>query len=106
MGQMEYGKMIAGCAAALATQTGSIGYLGPLINDETRRFVNSAYLGARYCWENYLGKDPRRPELRRQLDRLLVQHPGRHARPDAGDATTSSTAALTSSSAASTRPRP
>ena len=51
MGRMEYGKMIAGCAAALRTQTGQIGYLGPLINDETRRLVNSAYLGARHCWE-------------------------------------------------------
>jgi simple sugar transport system substrate-binding protein len=58
MGQMEYGKAIAGCSAALQTQTGSIGYVGPLINDETRRLVNSAYLGARYCWENVLGKDP------------------------------------------------
>jgi len=29
MGRMEYGKMIAGCAAALTTQTGKIGYLGP-----------------------------------------------------------------------------
>lgn len=35
MGRMEYGKMMAGCAAALTTQTGKIGYLGPLINDET-----------------------------------------------------------------------
>jgi simple sugar transport system substrate-binding protein len=58
MGRMEYGKMMAGCAAALTTQTGSIGYLGPLINDETRRLANSAYLGARYCWENYRGEDP------------------------------------------------
>src|SRR3990170_7470821 len=59
MGQMEYGKMIAGCAAALTSQTGSIGYLGPLINDETRRLVNSAYLGAKYCWEEYRGEtDP------------------------------------------------
>jgi simple sugar transport system substrate-binding protein len=58
MPQMEYGKMIAGCAAALSTQTGKIGYLGPLINDETRRLVNSAYLGAKYCWENYRGEDP------------------------------------------------
>jgi len=59
MTQLEYGKMIAGCAAALTTQTGSIGYLGPLINDETRRFVNSAYLGAKYCWEEYRGEtDP------------------------------------------------
>ncbi len=58
MGQMEFGKMIAGCAAALKTESGDIGYLGPLINDETRRLVNSAYLGARYCWENYRGNDP------------------------------------------------
>jgi simple sugar transport system substrate-binding protein len=58
MGRMEYGKMIAGCAAALKTQTGTIGYLGPLINDETRRLVNSVYLGARYCYENYRGEDP------------------------------------------------
>jgi simple sugar transport system substrate-binding protein len=52
MGRMEYGKMIAGCAAALQSETGKIGYLGPLINDETRRLVSSAYLGAKYCWEN------------------------------------------------------
>ena len=58
MGRMEYGKMIAGCAAALTSQTGKIGFLGPLINDETRRFAASSYLGAKYCWENYLGKDP------------------------------------------------
>ncbi len=56
MGQMEYGKMIAGCAAALTTQTGKLGYLGPLINDETRRLAASAYLGAKYCWEKYRGK--------------------------------------------------
>ncbi len=58
MGRMEYGKMIAGCAAALTTQTGKIGYLGPLINDETRRLAASAYLGARYCWSEVLGNDP------------------------------------------------
>lgn len=58
MGRMEYGKMIAGCAAALTTQTGQIGYLGPLINGETRRLAASAYLGAKYCWENYAKKDP------------------------------------------------
>lgn len=57
MGRMEYGKMIAGCAAALTTKTGKIGYLGPLINDETRRLASSVYLGAKYCWTNYLGKD-------------------------------------------------
>jgi simple sugar transport system substrate-binding protein len=58
MGRMEYGKMIAGCAAALSTQTGRIGYLGPLINDETRRLASSAFLGAKYCWTNYAGNDP------------------------------------------------
>ncbi|MCE5207815.1 MAG: BMP family ABC transporter substrate-binding protein [Chloroflexi bacterium] len=57
MGRMEYGKMMAGCAAALTSQTGKIGYLGPLINDETRRLASSAYLGAKYCWEQ-AGKDP------------------------------------------------
>ncbi len=58
MGRMEFGKMIAGCAAALKSESGTIGYLGPLINDETRRLVNSAYLGVRYCWENYEEQDP------------------------------------------------
>lgn len=58
MGRMEYGKMIAGCAAALSTNTGQIGYLGPLINDETRRLAASAFLGAKHCWTEYLGNDP------------------------------------------------
>jgi len=58
MGRMEYMKMVAGVAAAMTTQTGKIGFLGPLINDETRRLAASAYLGARYAWVNYLKKDP------------------------------------------------
>jgi simple sugar transport system substrate-binding protein len=57
MGRMEYGKMIAGCTAALTSQTGKIGYLGPLINDETRRLAASAYLGAKYAWTHYRGRD-------------------------------------------------
>ena len=57
MGKMEYGKMIAGCAAALKTETGSIGFVGPLINAETKRLVNSAYLGAKHCWETYRNGD-------------------------------------------------
>lgn len=57
-GRMEYGKMMAGCAAALTTQTGKISYLGPLINDETRRLASSVYLGAQYCYENYRGLNP------------------------------------------------
>ncbi len=59
MGRMEYMKMIAGVAAAMTTKTGKIGFLGPLINDETRRLAASAYLGARYAWVNYLKKDPK-----------------------------------------------
>jgi simple sugar transport system substrate-binding protein len=59
MGKMEYGKMIAGVAAALTTKTGKIGYLGPIINDETRRLASSVYLGAKYAWVNYLKKDPK-----------------------------------------------
>ncbi len=57
MGRMEYMKEIAGCAAALTTQTGKIGFLGPLINSETRRLADSAYLGAKYCWTKVLNKD-------------------------------------------------
>jgi basic membrane protein A and related proteins len=58
MGRMEYMKMVAGCAAALTTRTGKIGYLGPLVNDETRRLTDSAFLGARYCWTTYAHKNP------------------------------------------------
>jgi len=58
MGRIEDMKAIAGCSAALATETGKIGYLGPLINHETLRLASSAYLGARYCYENFRGMDP------------------------------------------------
>ncbi|MCW5878254.1 MAG: BMP family ABC transporter substrate-binding protein [Anaerolineales bacterium] len=58
MGRMEDMKAIAGCAAALNTQTGHIGYVGPLINHETIRLTASAYLGARHCYETYRGEDP------------------------------------------------
>ena len=58
MGKMIYGKMIAGCTAAMATESGTIGYVGPLINEETRRLASSVYLGARYCYENYRGENP------------------------------------------------
>lgn len=56
--QLEWGEMIVGCAAALTTETGQIGYLGPLINAETRRLAASAYLGAKYCYETYAGGNP------------------------------------------------
>ena len=58
MGKMEYMKAVAGCAAALKTETKTIGYLGPLINDETRRLASAAYLGCRQCYEKYRGGDP------------------------------------------------
>jgi simple sugar transport system substrate-binding protein len=58
MGKMEYGKMIAGCAAALQSDSGKISFLGPLINSETRRLASSAYLGANYCWnQNSISSD-------------------------------------------------
>ncbi|MDQ7032354.1 MAG: BMP family ABC transporter substrate-binding protein [Desulfonauticus sp.] len=60
MGKMIYGKMMAGFMAGLVTKTGKIAYLGPLINDETRRLANSAYLGARYAWTKVLHKDPKK----------------------------------------------
>ena len=57
MGKMEYAKMMAGFSAAMTTKTGKIGYLGPLINEETRRLASSCYLGARYAWEKVLKRD-------------------------------------------------
>ncbi|OQY51998.1 MAG: BMP family ABC transporter substrate-binding protein [Desulfobacteraceae bacterium 4572_88] len=56
-GRMEYGKMMAGFVAAMTTKSGNIGYLGPLINEETRRLASSCYLGAKYAWETVLKKD-------------------------------------------------
>ena len=56
MGRMEYGKMMAGFAAAMTTKTGKIAYLGPLINAETRRLTASAFLGAKYAWTKVLKK--------------------------------------------------
>ena len=50
---MELPRLIAGCAAALTSESGSISYLGALINPETRRLASSSYLGARYCADNY-----------------------------------------------------
>ncbi len=58
MGKMEYGQMMAGFAAAMSSKTGKIGYLVPLINDETKRLAASCYLGARYAWTQVLKKDP------------------------------------------------
>ena len=57
MGKMEYMKEVAGCAAALTTKTGKIGFLGPLINSETRRLADLAFLGAKYCWTQVLKKN-------------------------------------------------
>lgn len=59
MGRMEYGKMMAGFAAALTTKTGNIGYIGPLDNQQSRRLASSCYLGARHAWADVLKKDPK-----------------------------------------------
>ena len=48
---------------------------------------------------------PRRPDVRGQLDRLLVQHPGRHARPHAGQQRLHRRRRGRPHAAASTRPR-
>lgn len=58
MAMSEWPRLVAGCAAAMTTETGKLGYIGPLINAETRRVAASAFLGAKYCWENYRGEDP------------------------------------------------
>jgi len=58
MSKMEFMKAVAGCAAALKTETGQVGYLGPLINDETRRLASAAYLGCQECYETYRGGNP------------------------------------------------
>ena len=42
---MELPRMIAGCAAALTSESGHIGYLGALINPETRRLASSRLPG-------------------------------------------------------------
>lgn len=57
MASSEWARLVAGCAAALASETGKLGYVGPLINAETRRIAASEYLGARHCWEAK-GGDP------------------------------------------------
>ena len=76
MGKMEWGKLIDGCAAALMTETGKIGYLGPLINNETRRLAASTYLGASYCYENYRGMDPAELEFSVQWIGFWFNIPG------------------------------
>ncbi len=56
MGRMEYGKMMAGFVAGLTSRTGKIAYLGPLINEETRRLAVSSYLGAHHAWTKVRGR--------------------------------------------------
>ena len=82
MPQGEYTKMIAGCAAALTTQTGQIGYIGPLINDETRRFVDFGLSWREILLGELPGERSGRPEIQGHLDRFLVQYPRCDFRPD------------------------
>lgn len=55
MGRMEFMKAVAGCAAALKTQSKTVAYVGPLINNETRRLASSAFLGCQECTKLYRG---------------------------------------------------
>ena len=69
MGRMEYGKMMAGFAAALTTKTGKIGYIGPLISEETRRLAACARYQCFYIFKlldntgqvNYYRREARSP---------------------------------------------
>ena len=54
----QYGQMMAGMVAALTTKTAKIGYVGALADPETLSLASSAYLGAKYGWQNLLKKDP------------------------------------------------
>jgi simple sugar transport system substrate-binding protein len=55
MGRMEFMKAVAGCAAALKTQSKTVAYMGPLINNETRRLASAAFLGCQECTKLYRG---------------------------------------------------
>lgn len=57
MAMIEWPRLIAGCAAALTSETGKLGYVGTLATGETLRVSSSAYLGAKHCWEQK-GGDP------------------------------------------------
>jgi simple sugar transport system substrate-binding protein len=56
-GRLADARQLAGCAAALQSQTGSIGFVGPFPNNEALRDENTAYLGAKDCWEKKHGTD-------------------------------------------------
>ena len=81
MGKMIYGKMIAGCAAALASETNAIGYVGPLINSETLRLTNASYLGAKYCFANYRDMGPEQMRFRVEWIGFWFHVPGVTADP-------------------------
>jgi simple sugar transport system substrate-binding protein len=49
MGQMEYAKSLAGCAAGVMTKTGVLAFLTGPDQDETRRLFNSFLWGAQHC---------------------------------------------------------
>ncbi len=105
MGRMEYGKMIAGVRRR------------PDHPDRQDRLPRSAdqrrdpppgclrLPGRQVRLDRVPEEGPRRPEVQGQLDRLLVQHPRRHLRPDPGGRRLLSTAATTWSCRASTPPR-
>ena len=85
MGKMEYGKMIAGVAAALdhPDRQDRLSWSADQRRDPPPCFVRLPR-ALSTNGRKYLKKDPAAAEVHRQLDRLLVQHPGRHLRPHPG----------------------
>lgn len=51
--QIEWGMLMAGCAAALETDTHRIGFVGTQNTPQARRLASSAFLGAKHCFEYY-----------------------------------------------------
>lgn len=81
MGRMEYGKMMMGFTAGLTTKSGKVAYLGPLINDETRRLVDCAYLGARHAWVDVRKQDPKAFQFKVTWIGFWIKIPGVTADP-------------------------
>jgi hypothetical protein len=69
-------KAVAGCAAALKTESGQVALsLVTLVNDVTRRLALPTYQGCQsvLLTKSFAAKDPAKSEIHRHLDRLLVQ---------------------------------
>ena len=82
MGKMEWSKMIAGCAAGSDHRNGQHRLSWPADQRRDAPPLVVGLPGRALLLRALQGRQPRRPDLHGHLDRLLVQHPRRHARPD------------------------